>query len=95
MKPETCFGAFCCAEEEEHAAPRTSACTTPEATKPNGREDISNKPGATTCHATELGFPTKVDPPRLRSVYISNFSAILQEHGVSVLLVLLFLLAVA
>jgi uncharacterized protein (TIGR03032 family) len=35
--------------------------------------------------ASESGSPTKEDPPPLRSVHTSNFSAILQELGVSVL----------
>ena len=29
------------------------------------------------------GLPTKEDPPPLRSVHTSNFSAILQELGIS------------
>lgn len=65
--------------------PSTFSCSTPQATKPNGREDVSNTPGATACHASEPGSSTRVHAPALRSVHTSNFFAILQEPGISVL----------
>ncbi len=65
--------------------PGTSACSTTEATKPKGREDVSNMPGAIACHAPEPRSPTNVDSPPWHSVHTSNFSAVLQELGIAVL----------
>jgi uncharacterized protein (TIGR03032 family) len=58
---------------------------TPEPTKPNGRETVVATPEALASQASEPGSPTKEDPPPLCSVHTSNFSAILQELGISVL----------
>src|SRR4051794_9001500 len=43
-------------------------------------------PQAAARPPPDPGLPTKVDPPPLRSVHSSNFSAILQELGISVLI---------
>src|SRR5262245_46017059 len=51
----------------------------------NGREPVVGTPGALAGHASEPGSTRKEDPPPLRSVHTSNFSAILQELGISVL----------
>jgi uncharacterized protein (TIGR03032 family) len=63
----------------------TSACLTTEPAKPNGRAPVV---ATLEEPASGPGSPTKVDPkvdPPLRSVHTSNFSAILQELGISVL----------
>jgi hypothetical protein len=77
----TCFGTFWGAEED--AVLSSSARSTPEATTPNGREDVSSTPAATVCHGSDPGSPMSVDPPPLRGVHTSNFSAILQVLGIS------------
>jgi uncharacterized protein (TIGR03032 family) len=65
--------------------PSTSACLTTEPTRPNGRKPVVATPEALAGQAPAPGSPTKEDPPPLRSVHTSNFSPILQELGVSVL----------
>src|SRR3954466_6570885 len=69
------------------AAPIASEIFTPnpDTTGPNGRKLVANTPEALAGQASPPGSPTKEDPPPLRSVHTSNFSAILQELGVSVL----------
>jgi hypothetical protein len=56
-----------------------------EPTTSNGRELGNGTPGALAGQASEPDSPTKADPPPLRSVHTSNFSTILQELGISVL----------
>ena len=51
----------------------------------NGREPGDSTPGALASQATDPIPPAKEGPPPLRSVHTSNFSAILQELGISVL----------
>ncbi|HEY7423196.1 MAG TPA: TIGR03032 family protein [Gemmataceae bacterium] len=58
---------------------------TTEPIEQNGREPVVGTPGELASQASEPGSPTKGDPPPLRSVHTSNFSAILQELGISVL----------
>src|SRR6266446_77898 len=41
--------------------------------------------GPSAGHTSELGTQPNEDPPPLRSIHTSNFSAILQELGISVL----------
>jgi hypothetical protein len=57
---------------------------TPEPAKPNGRPPVVATPEALASQGSAPGSPTKEEPP-LRSVHTSNFPAILQELGVSVL----------
>src|SRR5262245_34975345 len=57
---------------------------TPDPTRPNGRE-LLRTPGAPDSPPPNTDRPTTEDPPPLRSVHTSNFSAILQELGISVL----------
>ena len=56
----------------------------PDTTTERGREPDVSPPGALGGQPPRASFPTKEDPP-LRSVHTSNFSAILQELGISVL----------
>jgi uncharacterized protein (TIGR03032 family) len=65
------------------AAPGTPARLTTEPI--NQHELVVGTPGALASEASETGSPTNEDPPPLRSVHTSNFSAILQELGISVL----------
>src|SRR2546422_4761762 len=58
---------------------------TTEPANPNGRAPVVATPEALPSQASAPGSPTKEDPPPLRSVHTSNFSAILQELGISVL----------
>lgn len=51
---------------------------------PNGRDQFSAL-GALERPMPAPGHPSKENPPPLRSVHTSNFSAILQELGISVL----------
>src|SRR4029079_11042451 len=51
----------------------------------DGRAPVVGTPGAPAGEASEPGSPAKDEPPPLRSVHTSNFSAILQELGISVL----------
>jgi hypothetical protein len=67
------------------ATPSTTARLTPDPANQHGRELVVGTPGALASEASELGAPTKEDPPPLRSIHTSNFSAILQELGISVL----------
>lgn len=53
--------------------------------KQNGRERVVGTPEPLASQATEPGSEVKEDQPPLRSVHTSNFSAILQELGISVL----------
>jgi uncharacterized protein (TIGR03032 family) len=55
---------------------------TPDTTKPNGRE-VLGTPG--TPDSPKPGPSAKEDRPPLRSIHTSNFSAILQELGISIL----------
>ena len=66
------------------ATPRTPAPPPPDPTKRNGR-DVFRTPGAPDSPPPDTGRPSTEDPPPLRSVHTSNFSAILQELGISVL----------
>lgn len=66
------------------AMPSASARLTPDTTKRNGR-DLFRTSGALASQASEPGSPPTDDPPPLRSVHTSNFAAILQELGVSVM----------
>jgi hypothetical protein len=66
------------------ATPRTPAPPPPDPTKRNGR-DVFRTPGAPDSPPPDTGRPTTEDPPPMRSVHTSNFSAILQELGISVL----------
>ena len=63
------------------ATQSTTAHLMPDTTRPNGREH-SSAPDA--LDSSTAGPHTKEDPP-LRSVHTSNFSALLQELGISVL----------
>ncbi len=63
----------------------TAARLTAEPTGPDGREPVVGMPGAPAGEASEPGSPAKEDSPPLRSVHTGNFSAILQELGISVL----------
>ncbi len=65
--------------------PGPSACLTAQPTSRKGRESIVAPTAALAGQAPEPGSPTNQDPPPLRSVHTSNFSPILQELGVSVL----------
>jgi uncharacterized protein (TIGR03032 family) len=65
--------------------PSTSACLTTEPASPNGHAPVIATPPALAGQASEPGSPAKEAPPPLRSVHTSNFSPILQELGVSVL----------
>ena len=67
------------------ATPSTTAHLTPDPANQHGRELVVGTPGALASEASETGSPTNEDPPPLRSVHTSNFSAILQELGISVL----------
>lgn len=67
------------------AMPNTAAHLPKEPTSPNGRERDGNTPGALANQASEPGSSPEEDRPPLRSVHTSNFSAILQELGISVL----------
>src|SRR5215475_7412479 len=58
---------------------------TTELIEQNGREPVVGTPGELASQASEPGSPTTEAPPPLRSVHTSNFSAILQELGISVL----------
>lgn len=55
---------------------------TPDTTEPKGREGFGT-PGSPD--SLEPTLPPKEDPPPLRSVHTSNFSPILQELGISVM----------
>jgi uncharacterized protein (TIGR03032 family) len=67
------------------ARPSSSAQLESERTKPNECEPGDSTPGSLTSQATESSSSPKHDPPPLRSVHTSNFPAILQELGISVL----------
>src|SRR5262245_33067073 len=67
------------------AMPGRSVRLTTELAKPNSSEPVANAPEALDSQAPVPGSPTKDDPPPLRSVHTCNFSAILQELGISVL----------
>jgi uncharacterized protein (TIGR03032 family) len=56
---------------------------TPAPAHEHGRELAVGAPGALASEARSA--PTSEDPPPLRSIHTSNFSAILQELGISVL----------
>jgi uncharacterized protein (TIGR03032 family) len=64
------------------ATQSTTVGLTPDTTKPNGREPFRT-PGAPD--SPKPGPSAKEESPPLRSVHTSNFSAILQELGISVL----------
>ena len=64
------------------ATSTTPARLTPDTTEPKGREVPGTPDGP---DSPEPGLPPKKDPPPLRSVHTSNFSPILQELGISVL----------
>jgi uncharacterized protein (TIGR03032 family) len=66
------------------AMPRTSAALTTELTQSNGPETVLGTPSSLGSPTSELSPSTQAAPP-LRSVHTSNFSAILEELGISVL----------
>jgi uncharacterized protein (TIGR03032 family) len=61
---------------------QSTSAPTPDLARPGGRDCIGT-PGAPD--SPPPGVPTKEDPPPLRSVHTSNFSALLQELGISLL----------
>jgi len=65
------------------ATPSSTASSTPDPAHQHGRELAVGTPEAPASEAPSA--PTKEDPPPLRSVHTSNFSAILQELGISIL----------
>src|SRR5579862_4023249 len=65
-------------------AQSATARLTVEQIKKNGREPVVGTPGSLADQASDAGSATKENLP-LRSVHTSNFSAILQELGMSVL----------
>jgi uncharacterized protein (TIGR03032 family) len=67
------------------ATQSATARLTPGPTNQHGRDLVVGAPGALASVASEPGPPTKEGPPPLRSVHTSNFSAILQELGISLL----------
>jgi len=66
------------------ATPSTSTGLTTEPAKPNSR-DLVSTPRPPDSAPPAPGAPGTEDPPPLRSVHTSNFSAILQELGISVM----------
>jgi Domain of unknown function (DUF4915) len=71
--------------EKSMATQSSTARLTPGPTNQHGRDLVVGAPGALASEASEPGPPTKEAPPPLRSVHTSNFPAILQELGISVL----------
>jgi hypothetical protein len=67
------------------ATPNAHARGTPGPTRPNGHELAVNPPGALARPAA-AGSPPKEAPPPPRSVHTVNFSTILREVGISVLI---------
>jgi uncharacterized protein (TIGR03032 family) len=67
------------------AAQRRTPPLTPDLDRPNGRAPAVATSEALASQAPEPGSPTTEAPPPLRSVHTSNFSPILQELGISVL----------
>jgi uncharacterized protein (TIGR03032 family) len=65
--------------------PDLNLCLTTPPVEPNGRAPVIATPDALAGQASEPSSPTKENPPPLRSIHTSNFSAILQELGISVL----------
>jgi uncharacterized protein (TIGR03032 family) len=79
-----CLNGHAARSKNNMATTTTSACLVPEPTKPNGGDRVSAL-GAAESAAPAPGRPGTEGPPPLRSVHTSNFSAIVQELGCSVL----------